>query len=877
MSSLRPNSANNRLQRIELLDLLNHSRDFNLTLILAPAGCGKSTLLQQWQQQNSHMAIAFLSLTRRHQDPIVFLRHLHNSLIQQGLSLASINALNADLEQADTLAQALLECFAHISTDFYIIIDDFHYASAPITQALFASFLADLPSHIHIILATRSYPHFSLSRLKLDDKLLLIDSHDLRLPLTQLNELCALLQQPQLSQSEVDDLNRLTEGWFAGIKLALLARAKTGILNLNHLKGSQSEIIDYFVNVVLHELNSDLRDFLLASAIFDSFDALLMQYILPHQDNKALLQQVIHNGLFINATNEMQLRYRYHPLFQHSLRIHLHHHLSPSYIQHLHQRAADYFLTHHDRESALHHVQQLNDEQQFLAMLEVCCKAWFKEGKLPLMLQWLDKLSLEQRLTQPHLALLQLAACIFSRQFSQAKYLLALIKPNLRLSSSSEVIDILLLSERILNLFENDTYEHLSELSSTHTLALYDDIRSAELIFMARHYMLKGQFEQAIRYAKQGNVLLEQLGHDYLSASFASVIIILSERELGHILIARQMTLSLFHKYIDHENTPCWTHTGTCMAVSLYEQNVKADAKALCEKLMTAIDSACATELVVYVYITLSRLQTNTNKANQLLLQLRRILRHGNYHRFLNQLLVEELSHALRHDKIAQIKHIAEEYEILNNPQISTWQHAPTYYQESWVYGGIAAALYLRSKKQYDKALAILDLLSHYLSTSQMRMRFVVVCANKIVILSLQGQFYEAKKQLQTLFNTVGLQCAIKTVFDEAPDFASLLKETHDEGLITLPAFYLQLYHDVLYPLPQTIEVSSPPKAATEALTSKEAEVLALMQKGLSNQQISDILHISLSTTKWHIKNIFSKLNVSNRAAAVALSLHKAR
>lgn len=876
MNSLKLNLSNSRLQRLELLDLLDHSQDFSLTLILAPAGCGKSTLLQQWRQQNAHIALSCLSLNRRHQDPIVFLRHLYDSLAKQlqGLNLLSINALNAALEQADTLADALLEGFMQIDHDFCIMIDDFHYATAPIIQDLFARLLADLPEHIHFIIATRSYPDFSLSRLKLEDKLLVIDSHDLRLPAEQLNDLCHLLQQPQLSKSEIDELCRLTEGWLAGIKLALLARGKTGVLSTQNLQGTQPEIVDYFVNVVLHELASDLREFLLASSIFDKFDAKLMQHILPHVDNKLLVQTIINKGLFIMHVDEGQQIYRYHPLFRHSLGIHLQQHKPLSYIEHLHQCAADYFLIHHDGESALYHAYFLKNSDRFYQILEECCQRWFKEGQLLLMLRWLDKVEVNQRLLHPQLALLQLTGLIFSRQFTQATYLLQIIEPELQQQQNESLIGILNFITKILHLFDQDNYEQANGLSLFDNNHHYHDFRDASPVFMARYYMLKGQCEEAIRYAQQGKVLLNQLGNNYI-ASFADVITILSERELGHILIARQMTQEFFNQYSERQNTPCWINAGTCMAVSLYEQNRRQEAKNLCEKLIMAVDYACATELVFYVYVTLARLQEsqNAHRASQLLLQLRRILRHGTYRRLLNQLLAEELSHCIRNNKISQIKHIVEDYDLVNQIQLGTWQQTPSHYQETWVYGGIAAALYLRSKKQYDKALNILQLIADFLSTSQMRTRLVVVRANQIIIWSLQGQHQYAKQQLVELFNTVGLQCAIKTIFDEAPFFADLVREAHEEGLINLPEIYLQLYKDVLYPSHNSITANV--KTTTEELTSKEYEVLGLIQKGFSNKEISDVLSISLSTTKWHVKNIFAKLNVTNRASAVSLSFNK--
>jgi len=58
--------------------------------------------------------------------------------------------------------------------------------------------------------------------------------------------------------------------------------------------------------------------------------------------------------------------------------------------------------------------------------------------------------------------------------------------------------------------------------------------------------------------------------------------------------------------------------------------------------------------------------------------------------------------------------------------------------------------------------------------------------------------------------------------------------------------------------------------AHASGLTPREIEVLKLVAEGLNNQAIGERLFVSEHTVHRHVANIFSKLSVSSRAAAVA-------
>jgi DNA-binding NarL/FixJ family response regulator len=74
------------------------------------------------------------------------------------------------------------------------------------------------------------------------------------------------------------------------------------------------------------------------------------------------------------------------------------------------------------------------------------------------------------------------------------------------------------------------------------------------------------------------------------------------------------------------------------------------------------------------------------------------------------------------------------------------------------------------------------------------------------------------------------------------------------------------------YVLPRSASASRPLPAELRELTEREREVLLLVARGRSNQEIADELVISPHTAKTHVNRIMTKVSAHDRAQLVILA-----
>jgi len=100
---------------------------------------------------------------------------------------------------------------------------------------------------------------------------------------------------------------------------------------------------------------------------------------------------------------------------------------------------------------------------------------------------------------------------------------------------------------------------------------------------------------------------------------------------------------------------------------------------------------------------------------------------------------------------------------------------------------------------------------------------------------------------------------------------AYLLKETLTDDLVRI----VREVHAGARPIGADVQARLDERAAQPTLTSREIQVLELVSRGQRNKEIAWTLGISEETVHVHLKNVFSKLKVNERTAAVNVALRR--
>ena len=218
----RPPVAPDILPRARLLDRLNEGRYRPLTLISAPAGYGKSTLASRWAAA-CDCPSAWVSLDERDGDMHVFLDYLLAAVqsLFPNITFHTEALLEApQLPAGADLAHHLLNDLQKVTTPFLLVLDDYHYVGDTPVNDLVAGLLDHPTPTLHLVLLTRRDPALPLATLRGRGQVTEIRAADLRFTPSEASDFLNKLMKVPVDDSTAALLDKKTEGWPTGLRLA---------------------------------------------------------------------------------------------------------------------------------------------------------------------------------------------------------------------------------------------------------------------------------------------------------------------------------------------------------------------------------------------------------------------------------------------------------------------------------------------------------------------------------------------------------------------------------------------------------------------------------------------------------------------------------
>jgi LuxR family maltose regulon positive regulatory protein len=878
----RPAPALASIPRPRLLERLQEGLGTKVTLVSAPAGSGKSTLLSVWldrllAQSPSRVSepvvkVSWLTLDETDKQLPRFLLYLVAAIEENYPH--SCTAVTALLQEnppppIETFADTLANCLALLPGRLVLVLDDLHFIDDSTIYTLLRCLVHKAPPAFHLVLSTRVDPPLPLTRWRARGEMNELRLHELNFTLEETTAFLEKNLARPLKVEAVTAIQKYTEGWAVGLRLAALAmrgHSDATAFLADVAANSNRYVMDYLRDDVLAQQPEAIQRFLVCTAILRRFCSSLCAAVLQIDEAEAQqqLEYVERTNLFVIDLSAPRLWVRYHHQFQSMLLTKLYERYNQQTIAVLYHQAAAWFAGNGELQEALYCLITIGDYEPATNLVEQ-----------------------------------QSFALINERRFNELAEALAFIPPQ-RIKQHPT----LLLGAAWIHYYRSERAECVSAIQQLEQLLRERDTHIAEQprqILECEIFALRCALDRAL----DSTMTLEMIQmrwmqvQPYLAQVHTDVITMPAERcqRLGDIATGLAMITTAL------EQTDGWSLLARCRLLNeranmylhdcnliqaehdfknnLHEtqQHGFAELIALCQLGLGYIASARHQTDIAEKYLLQALSDISLFNGRYFVVGLSKLIEIYAYlgcperaHPFVEQLKAYAqlvTLHSLRTQAAALDAYLAMACGDMTRAVAWAWEE-PKDWLKTTLFPSTNRILLTRarilvaegSSASLRLASRILRELIHY-QESHHRTFFLIEA------LILQAATYAGLEQLD-----LALAALDKAVQRAVPNGAvglfiqqplpikqllyALRKQSGENSLVDI----------LLAAFPaETRRESS--KGLLEPLTARELEVLQLMAKGLSNKEIARNLVVSTNTVRNHTSNIFAKLQVKGRVQAI--------
>lgn len=347
------------LKRSDLEKKLKQAEESALTIVVAPMGYGKSTAINLFLEQLNQAVWFYLAMGQNEIDGT----WIWQKLLNQGNGNRPVFEQLREIgfprtkQQVELLLQTINNQF---SEPFYLVLDDYQECNSDEINQLITRLVFERIENFHIIIVSRIYPDLSYGEMMLKGYCTIIDQKQLILSRDEIKEFFGI-NGVKLTESELDQVNNYTDGWISGAQLVLMEYKKSGKLKLSF------GIVHLMRTAIYDKLSDELRMFLMKMSLFDQFTIEAACYTSECDITETELDEFVESVGFISYDN-LTGSYIVHTL----LRTVAAAELEKSGIdrERLYIRFAEWNLRHGEDVVALIYFGKVNDTEQICRILE---------------------------------------------------------------------------------------------------------------------------------------------------------------------------------------------------------------------------------------------------------------------------------------------------------------------------------------------------------------------------------------------------------------------------------------------------------------------------------------------------------------------------
>ena len=866
-----PTTHGRLVPRARLSEQIARASEATLTLVSAPAGFGKTTIMAELARRAGNARVAWLSLDPADSDPVTFWTYVVEA-IDRAASGAGTAARTAVAQgTVDAAVTMLLNGLATVDAGVILVLDDVHLVESAAVHEQLGYLLDHLPAQAHVVMGSRADPAIPLARLRARGGLVEIRAGDLRF---SAEEAATYLDQMGLTlgPDDLDALEGRTEGWIAALQLAALSlqgRSDASAF-IAAFAGDDRYIVDYLAEEVLRRQPARVRSFLLQTSILTRFTGPLADAVTSSDGGAATIEALDRANLFIVALDDQRRWYRYHHLFAGVLQAHLAVE-RPDEAPALHRRASDWLDANGDRPEAVEHALRARDPEHLADLVELAIPEMRRFRREPTLRRWLDAIPSEVVSRRPVLAVGYAGTILSANETDHVDELLAVAERALA-GGEPVVVDqpelrrmpaTIELYRAALSRLDGDLEANIAH--ARRVLELVgdtDDLRrgGAETM-LGLAYWGMGDLGRGYEWYMRGMASLERAGFvtDVVGGSIVGADIRLAggrltdARRIYEDGLARAMATQPPLRGVTD------MHTG--LAAIAYERDSLDEAQAHLDAGRGLGDALGFPREPYRWRLVRARILQARGELDAALPLLdeaeRRYL--SDFGPDIRPVPAIRARMLIAHGRVADGRAWAQHVGVGATDAL-------TYERE---YGSTTLARLLVAEASGGESPALttaISLLERLLGAAEgdgrdgSRLEILIVLA---LAHDARGDHAAAFRALDDAMGIAAPEGYVRVFLDEGPAMTHLLRAAQRRP--TAPTYLGTLVRSTA----STRGRPPVPSGLVEPLSERELDVLRLLRGDLSGPEIANELVVSLNTVRTHTKNIYAKLGVTSRRAAV--------